>query len=130
MLSKKLEEFVQEFVPPILQACKAQFPRTCKCCGRQFVDFADYVRGTRPIGLIADLEVDDDPLGLMSMANCGCGTTMALRCENPEMHAMFVKVLRKESSASGRSLSDILTELRSRIRATVLAETNPTAMGS
>jgi len=118
MLSNKLEGFI----PFILQECESQFPTTCKSCGRGFADFLDYVRATRPIGLIPDMDPDDDPLGLLSLANCNCGNTLALKCESLEMHTRFIDALEKESAASGRSLADILVEIRSRIRAAALAE--------
>lgn len=85
-------------------------------CGKHYETFEAFVRETRPIGVLPDLTDVDDPLGFLSLANCACGTTIALKCEDAATHAAFLAALGRESSSSKRSATEVLTELRDEVR--------------
>jgi len=116
MLSARL----MNFRAGMLQMCRAQFPKVCASCRRSYSSFKEYVETVRPIGApkLDDLE-DADPIGLMSFANCPCGSTLTLRCEDPtgSMHHAFNEAVKLETAESGRSLNEILVELRELLRA-------------
>lgn len=113
---------ISRFIGPILQLCNSQCPLTCSCCGKRYETFGAYVRDSQPIGVIPDLVEDDDPLGFLSLANCWCGTTLALKCEYVAAHAEFLAALERDCASSGRSAADILGELRDEIRVVALRE--------
>src|SRR6188474_2216188 len=60
------------------------FPRCCHSCGRRFETLRDYILQTSPVGTAHsyDVEVADwkprKPLGGTALANCVCGSTLAL----------------------------------------------------
>ena len=111
---------IRAFVDAILQMCGSQFPRTCTKCGKEFGSFKAFVEGTEPVGLKPDLSDEPDPIGLLSMANCACGSTLALCCEDLEAHEAFNAALKAECGETGRSAIDILKDLRGEIRAKAL----------
>ena len=105
------------YLAPILATCRSQFPKRCRKCNKVFPSFDIYVKETGPVGTQPDFSDDDDPLGFLSLVNCSCGTTIALRCETPDIHRAFLETLRREARAAGRSEIEVLTALRDRIRA-------------
>jgi hypothetical protein len=64
------------------------FPKQCPNCERVFAAYRDYLLNTKHIGLPIsyDVEFDDwtpaESSGNLSLANCACGTTLALSSEN------------------------------------------------
>jgi hypothetical protein len=117
-----LSDRLSSFIPDMLKMCQAQFPRKCGTCGKVYPSFKIYVESVSPIGLpkIDDIE-DEDPIGLMSFGNCACGSTLLIQCEHlgenaEEMHRIFNETLRQEEAVSGRSMNDILFELRAMMR--------------
>ena len=120
------------FKDRILAMCGSQFPRTCGACHAVYSSFAAYVRGTTPLRAPTACEDEDDAqdtIGLMSMANCACGSTLALRCSDltGEAHRAFMTAWRDESAATGRAPMAVLAELRDAIRAAAVAAPGPAA---
>jgi hypothetical protein len=118
------------FEDRILAMCGSQFPRTCGACHAVYSSFAAYVGGTTPLSAPTACEDEDDaqdPIGLMSMANCACGSTLALRCSDltGEAHRAFMEAWRDESAATGRHPMAVLAELRDTIRAAALTASAP-----
>jgi len=114
------EGLLEMFQARILATCKAQFPRACGNCGKVYQNFQEWIVNTKPVGAPMPDEIEDeDPIGLMSFVNCGCGSTLVLKCEDPdgEAHRAFNQALRAEAARTGRTERDILLELRERIRA-------------
>jgi hypothetical protein len=114
------------FIDRILALCGSQFPRTCGTCHAVFPSFAAYVRGTAPLRAPTACEDEadaEDPIGMLSMANCACGSTLALRCSDltGAAHRAFMAAWRDESAATGRAPMVVLAELRDMIRAAALA---------
>jgi hypothetical protein len=109
---------------------EAQFPKTCSKCGRVFATFADYVRDVKHVGapILLDAATEDRappaPFVAISMANCACGTTLALASHNmsPRDSRRLVQWIRKEMERRGVALDQLLTSLRAKIDAEVLAE--------
>lgn len=117
-----LSDRLSSFIPEMLKMCKKQFPKKCGTCGKVYLSFKSYVETICPIGIpkVDNLE-DEDPIGLMSFGNCACGSTLTLQCEilgenAGEMHRLFNETLRQEEAMTGRSINDILLELRSLMR--------------
>ena len=60
------------------------FPKVCKNCGRSYATLCEYIQGTHRLWPTSDLDAElghfepVHPLGTMSMANCNCGSTLAL----------------------------------------------------
>jgi hypothetical protein len=113
-----------EFKARIIEICLAQFPRPCGTCGTVYPSFRAWIERTVPVGapMPDDLE-DEDPIGLISFANCPCGSTLSLTCEDPTgaAHRAFNEALRREAAASGRRRGELLTELRETVRAAARA---------
>ena len=109
---------------------ESQFPRDCSTCGREFATLHDYICQTRPVGatISYDADVGDwapaHPLGTLLLANCPCGTTLALTTEGlplPTRHLLLAWV-RAEAEHRDVSVQHVLGTLRDEIRARVLAD--------
>ena len=106
------------------------FPKTCPTCGRTFSTLRDYVRETRPIGATISYDaVAGDwaparPIGTLVLANCPCGTTMALTTEQMPlaMRHQLLAWIRTESERLGVAPEQVLGALRDRIRAAMAAD--------
>lgn len=123
-----LSRLFLEFTKDMLKICRAQFPRTCGTCGRNYPSFKDYVETVEPLDVpkIDHIE-DEDPIGLMSFGNCPCGSTMVIRCEDldgdaADKHRRFNEALRQEEITTGHSVRDILHELRRLLRVAAVHE--------
>ena len=112
MLPQRLELFVG----PIIAICRSQFPRSCHSCAHRFSDFERWIRGTDPVGVPTIDEAEADPFGMISWVNRTCGNTLILKCEDMERHRQFTQALADESAANGRSVSDLLQEIRRAVR--------------
>ncbi len=107
------------FTDGMLAICRSQFPKSCGTCATRYESFDAYVGSMQPIGAPIPDEADEtDPIGLLSMANCHCGSTLALRCGDvaPEVHHAFQEALTRECEASGRTRAQVLVELREILR--------------
>lgn len=105
------------------------FPKTCTSCGRQFATLRDYIQTTTRIGPAQsyDAELGDwspaQPVGSLVLANCPCGSTLALTTEGmalPDRRAILEWV-REETLRRGVRPSDVLESLRDTIRRRALA---------
>lgn len=115
-----LPERLRPFLDPIMAMCRSQFPKDCGTCHHRFENFRQFVGMTDPQGPMGSMyeQPDDDPFGVISWANCRCGSTLVLECEDMTgpQHGQFMRILREEAAASGRSTSDLLLALRRVIR--------------
>lgn len=116
-------ESIMGFIDPIVLACRAQFPRKCANCGREFSDFRDFVANTRPVGALQVPYRQDDLFGAISYVNCVCGSTITLRCEDAAAHGRLAEAVLRESVISGRPVRAILLEIRAEVRRRTLEET-------
>ncbi len=112
-----------------LAACCAQFPRACSGCRRVHHDFASYLDATSVVGAPM-LDPDDDEegaIGLLCFANCGCGTTLAIRYEDVSRHAAFNAAVRETAATSGQPLLDVLETLVAGVRRRARSASPPPA---
>jgi hypothetical protein len=107
-----------------------QFPKTCACCGRLFPTLAEYVLVVRHKGdpMCLDASEDEweprDDEGTLSLANCPCGTTLAIGSSGIGILTTWrlLRWSRARSRQKGITVSQLLAELRARIDARVLEE--------
>jgi hypothetical protein len=116
----ELPDDLGKFVEPIVAMCKAQFPRKCSNCKKEFLDFKAFVSGTSPVGAPQCSALIDDPLGLLSYVNCKCGSTVVLSCADATAHAQFKEVLDFEAKRTGLPKDKLLLALRDRVRSRML----------
>ena len=104
------------------------FPKDCLNCGRRFLTLRDYILDTKPLWptISYDADLSDfrpaHPLGAVSMANCACGSTLALATDRmplADYHALL-EWLRTETVARGKSRSSLFDYLREEIRRRVI----------
>jgi hypothetical protein len=106
------------------------FPKSCHACGRSYASLRDYVLMTSPHGPVIpyDLELRElqptDPMGTMALANCSCGSTMALTTQGQPTPLIQETLdwIRMESKKRGISGRQILAEVRNKIRQRAMAE--------
>jgi hypothetical protein len=109
------------------------FPKVCPNCNRCFSTLREYILITQRLGpsMSYDAELGDwntlQPVGSVALANCPCGSTLALGTEgmpNP-LRLSLLNWVRVETERRGMSSQDLLEYLRDEIRKQVLAETDP-----
>lgn len=105
------------FIERIIEHCNSVFPMQCKRCLREFRSFEDYVTNTARIGPPEAYGITTK-LGLptLSFANCRCGNTIALECDDDQMRDAFVAAVQRDAHNSGRSVSDVLDQLAREVR--------------
>ena len=112
-----------QVVETIHRFIDGKFPKECRCCGRIFLDLADYLRNTTHLGdpVSYDAQWNDwppvDPLGTMAMANCACGTTLSISSSGMSLSMMWrlMRWARKETVARGITVQQLLSEIREKI---------------
>jgi hypothetical protein len=66
------------------QHVERQFPKVCGTCGQRFESLVEYLRQTTHVGDVTSLDAQmgdwrpQRPAGTLSLANCRCGTTLAI----------------------------------------------------
>lgn len=116
----ELPESIETFIDPIIAACRAQFPRKCDNCGREFHSFQDFAGNTRPVGSLQLPYRQDDLFGAISYVNCLCGSTITLKYVDAAAHGRLAEAILREAVISGRPVRAILMDLRSEVRRRVL----------
>ena len=109
------------------------FPKTCSSCGRTFATLRDYILNTRPVGatISYDAELGEwkttEPLGAAAMANCPCGSTMALTTAGIPLAIIhdMLEWIRIETERRGVTTEAILAWVRTEVRNIALAEQDP-----
>jgi hypothetical protein len=106
------------------------FPRVCPNCGRRYATLREYILDTKRIGatISYDAEMGDwettQPIGALALANCTCGSTMALSTEGiplSQIHSML-KWVRTETERRGLSPKELIGYVRDGVRERVLAD--------
>src|ERR1700685_4063004 len=73
-----------EIIRALRRFYEGLFPKVCSNCGRRYATLREYIEATQPLwpSLNYDIEMGHyrtaKPIGGLAMANCVCGTTMAL----------------------------------------------------
>jgi|SRR5580658_2587414 hypothetical protein len=106
------------------------FPKVCPSCGRRYATLREYIVSTQRLwpSLNYDIELGDyktpHPIGGLAMANCVCGSTLALSTKTmpvPETH-LLLEWIRTETERRGIKTAELLDHLRDEVRRQVLAE--------
>jgi hypothetical protein len=122
-----------EVVQAARQYFESLFPKTCPNCSRRFATLREYILITKRIGTTKsyDAELGDwkttQPLGSVAMANCPCGSMLALSTEGMALSQRLALLnwVRIETQRRGISPSDLLESLRDEVRKQVLDEPIP-----
>jgi len=105
------------------------FPKNCPNCKRIFTTYRDYVLNTKHVGLPISYDVefgDWNPAqstGNLSLANCACGTTLALSSENMPAAQIWqvLNWVKVEKERRGSDVRDVLGFLRNEVAKRALA---------
>lgn len=104
------------------------FPKECTTCRRRYESLRDYIIQTEKLGqpISHDIALGDwqpaDPLGTLVVANCACGTTLALSTRGmplPLLHAGH-DWIKRETRRRHLTHVQLLAWLRDEIRRQVL----------
>lgn len=110
---------VARFVEPLYQHCISQFPLRCSGCGVDYMSFFEFTKLTERVGLqytpLGSLE--GDPVGLLFLSNCPCGSTLALGChERGETYRMLLTAVEEDASTLGLAVGEVLDQLSEAVR--------------
>lgn len=116
-------EIVRDFI-------SKQFPKECRCCGKRYNSFPEFIRNTTYAGkpISYDAEIGDwkpnRPIGTLGMSNYSCGTTLAISSKGMDLNTLLrlMNWGRKEEKKRGITTSVLLEELRSKIDKSVLQD--------
>jgi hypothetical protein len=118
----------------IIQMMRKHFeglcPKVCPNCSRRFATLREYILDTQRIGtsISYDAEMGDwettKPMGGVALANCSCGTTMALTTDGmplSQIH-LVLKWIKVETKRRGLNPNDLLDYIRSEVRKRALTD--------
>jgi hypothetical protein len=122
-----------DIVHTLLNFFAGLFPRTCPKCGRTFATIREYVAATQPLwpAVDYDMEMGNDrtsnPMGAILMANCTCGSTLALSSKAlPLGQAHRIRDwIRTEADCRGLKPAELVDHLRREARRQILSGANP-----
>jgi len=121
-----------EVVKIVRSYIEGLFPRECPQCGLRFGSLREYLQLTthvgRPISYDATCqEIPSEPLGTVSLANCQCGTTLAITSKSMPAVQMvqLLKWARQETAKRSIGIRDLLRHVRERIDQQVLSGSEP-----
>lgn len=105
------------------------FPKTCPKCKHTFATYQDYLKNTTPIGSPVSYDIEFDNLkpsqttGNLSLANCSCGSTMALSSEGMPLEQIWqvLRWVKTEADRQKVEIRTILEHLRTEVRRRGLA---------
>lgn len=109
---------------------ESQFPRTCYNCGRTHRSLAEYLMQTKPLDDPIPYDEQErkidhqNPTGVVSYANCICGSTLAITSQAMDLitYRRLMLWARIESRKQKISISELLREIRKEIDLQVLNE--------
>jgi hypothetical protein len=105
------------------------FPKVCGNCGRRYASLKDYILSTNPLWPSIDYDIEmgnqtrQNPSGGLAMANCVCGSTLALSSKDmpaDRTHLVFAWI-GAEAARKGCTPQQQLDHLRDEVRKFVLA---------
>ena len=119
-----------EVVKTLREYFEGLFPKVCPNCNRRFTTLREYILITKRLGpsMSFDAELGDwntlRPMGSVALANCPCGSTLALGTEGMPLpkRLLLLNWVRIETQRRGLSPQELLDYLRDEIRKQVLAE--------
>ena len=109
-----------KYIDNIIQSVNNQFPKTCNCCGKKYLNFSDFIRNTyiadhiknNNMQIINFPDYDD----IIAFRNCSCHSTMVIKCilEKYEKK-LFFDALKKDSIRFKLDEKEIMQHLKSLI---------------
>ncbi len=126
-----------EIILLVIKFISNQFPRTCRCCGKTYYTIADYTQNTIQVGKPISYDADDgdwnpvNPIGLVSIANCICGTSLAISSHGMSLSslAQIMEWARIETQKRNETASDILENIRIEIAKIIIQNENQKKIG-
>lgn len=127
-----------EVVKAMRQHLERQFPKVCPNCNRAFPTLREYLLVTEHAGSAVpyDAEFGDwrptEPIGLVTYANCPCGSTLALTSAGMPLGRLWplLNWARIETKKRGMTPRELLNYLREEICKQVLAPSSDPALQS
>jgi hypothetical protein len=118
-----------EIIGPLFAHFEGLFPRTCSC-GRRYASLGEYIRDTEPHGDTISYDaasgdwVPTQPVGSMALANCRCGTTIALSTEGMPLATRHLVLawVKAEMARRGVTSEVVVGALREEIRKRALSD--------
>ncbi|MDH5676218.1 MAG: hypothetical protein OEZ06_29125 [Myxococcales bacterium] len=111
-------------VDAVIEYCRGQFPRNCGVCEHRYECFEDFLGDTVPLGrpqVYDELELiqSEQLIGTLSMVQCACGTSLAVRCGDIRSRGYLdlLAALARDVERTGLSVSEILQLMRQEIHA-------------
>jgi len=119
-----------DIIRMLLEYSDGIFPKICSKCGRRFGTFREYILNTKPIGSPTSYDAEllqfkpEDPIGSMAMANCTCGTTLAVSTQKMSLAQahLFLEWIQSETRRRGINQRELLEHIRDEVHKRVLAE--------
>ena len=119
-----------EVIRAMREHLEGLFPKTCPSCQHKFATLKEYLQVTDHLGppVPYDAEFDDwqpmKPVGTVTLANCPCGSTLALSSEGMPLLQLWrlLSWARIETKRRSMSAQELLNYLRDKICQQVLAE--------
>jgi hypothetical protein len=119
-----------EVVKILREHFEGLFPKICPTCNRCFTTLREYILITKRIGpaISFDAELGDwntlRPMGSVALANCPCGSTLALGTESMllPLRLLLLNWVSTETQCRGLSPQELLDYLRDEIRKQALTE--------
>jgi hypothetical protein len=120
----------REVVEIIRKHFESLFPKTCNNCGRTFGTLRAYILTTERRGAARSHDADlgewdtNAPLGSQALANCPCGSTLALSTDGMVLsqRQALLGWVKDETERRGVSPTELLEYLRDQLRRQILAE--------
>ena len=119
-----------EFIQLNYEHYSGLFPRRCSGCARLFASLREYILSTRPVGdtISYDAELGDwqtkQPLGAAALANCPCGSTVALTTEGIPLDDIqrMLEWIKVETAKRGVTSAELLGFVREQVRKRALSD--------
>ena len=107
---------------------ESQFPRTCYNCGRSYRSLFEYLTKTKHLDDPIPYDENErrvdhqNPTGVVSYANCVCGSTLAITSQKMDLITYWRLILwaKREARKQKIGISELLRQLRKEIDRQVL----------
>jgi hypothetical protein len=113
-----------KFIRLVFLSVNKQFPKVCKCCGKRFNDFEDFIENTyisehtenHNIQFIQHYDYKE----VIAFRNCSCNSTMTIKCILEEFGKnKFFEAIKYDSLKLGISEIEVVELLRKQVLETL-----------
>ena len=120
----------EEFIQLNYEHYSSLFPRRCSGCARTFGSLREYITSTRPVGATISYDAElgewrtERPLGAAALANCPCGSTVALTTEGIPLEDIqrMLEWIKVETEKRGVTSAELLGYVREQVRKRALSD--------